>query len=87
VSPDSLDGLLVEVAGVASEAANDVICVLEAFKDLGGERELGALAQLHPVVLALCVDALHPAVVVFGIAALDVLLEHDHVRVGHLLGL
>jgi hypothetical protein len=32
------------------------------------------------------VDLLDPAVVVRGICVLDVLLEDDHVAVGHLLG-
>jgi hypothetical protein len=86
VSPDLLDGLVIEVARVAHQRAN-VVCVLEALEDIGGERELGPLAQLHAFALALGVDVLDPAVVVLGIGMLDVLLEDDHVRVGHLLGL
>jgi len=86
VSPDLLERLLVKVAGVAHQAADDVVCVLEALEDVGGKRELRPLAQLHALVVALGVDALHPIVVARGIGVLDVLLEHDHVRVGHCLG-
>lgn len=87
MSPNCLDGLVVEMTRVAHQPTDDVVCVLEAIEDLCCNRELGALSQLHTLVLALGVDALHPAVVVLGAAVLDVLLEHDHVRVWHLLSL
>lgn len=48
---DGLDGLLVEVARVAEDAASDVVRVLETLKDVGSDRELGALSQLHAVAL------------------------------------
>jgi hypothetical protein len=86
VSPDLLDGLVIEMARVAHQRA-DVVCVLEALEVIGRQRGLGPLAQLHAVALALGVDALDPAVVALGIGVLDVLLEDDHVRVRHLLGL
>lgn len=81
--PDLLNSLVVKVTRVAHEASDDVVCVLEAIEDVRRERELGALSQLHAVILALGVDALHPRVMLFGVVVLDVLLEHDNVRVGH----
>lgn len=86
VSPDLLNGLVIEVAGVAQEASDDVVGVLETLEDVGGQRELGALPQLHAVLLVLCVDVLDPTMVVVDICSLDVLLEDDHVRVGDLFG-
>lgn len=84
---NGLDGLLVEVTRVTENAAGNVVCVLQTLKDIGSDRELGALSQLHAVVLGLCVDALDPAVVVLCVLVLDVLLEDNHVVVGNLLGL
>jgi hypothetical protein len=85
VPADGLDGLVVKVTRVTSHAADDVVCVLEAVKDVGCDGELRPLSQLHALVGALGVDALHPVVVLLGAVLLDVLLEDDHVRVGHLL--
>jgi hypothetical protein len=48
---DGLDGLLVKVTRVAKNAAGDVVCVLEALKDGGSDRELGTLSQLHAFAL------------------------------------
>jgi translation initiation factor IF-1 len=87
VPADGLDGLVVKVARVADHAADDVVCVLQPVEDLRRHGELRPLAQLHALAGALCVDALDPVVVLLGVALLDVLLEDDHVRVGHLLGL
>lgn len=82
--PDGLDGLVVEVARVALHAGH-LVDVLETIEDLSGNGELrGALSQLHALLVVLGVDALDPVVVLGGI--LDVLLEDDHVAVGHLLG-
>lgn len=82
---DLLEGLIVKVTGVAHQAADNVVCVLQTLKDIGGHRELGALAELHAVILSLGVNALHPLVVLLRI--LDVLLQDDNVRVGNdLLG-
>jgi len=86
VSADGLDGLVVKVTRVADHATDDVVCVLETIKDVGCDGELGALSQLHALALALGVDALDPLVVLLCVALLDVLLEDDHIRVGHLLG-
>jgi hypothetical protein len=87
VPSDGLDGLVVEVTRVTEHATDDVVCVLETIKDLGCHGELRSLSQLHALALALGVDALHPVVVLLCVALLDVLLEHDHVGVGHLLRL
>ena len=85
VPPDLLEGLVIKVAGVADEATDDVVCVLETLEDVGGDGELGALAELHALILSLGVDALHPLVVLLGV--LDVLLQNDNVGVGdNLLG-
>lgn len=81
VPPDLLEGLVVEVAGVTDQAADDVICVLEALKGFRGHGKLGALAEFHALVLSLDVDALHPLVVLLCI--LDVVLENDNVGVGN----
>lgn len=80
VPPDLLERLVIEVAGVAGQATDDVVCVLETLEDVGGDGELGTLAQLCALVLRLCVDALDPLVVLLRI--LDVLLQDDNVRVG-----
>ena len=87
VPSDGLDRLVVKMTRVADQTADDVVCVLQAVKHLGGDGELGPLSQLHAFALLLCVDALHPAVVLLCMAVLDVLLEHDHVRVRDLLRL
>lgn len=84
---NGLDGLLIEMSRVTEDAAGDVVCVLQALKNVGGDRELRALSQLHAVVLCLCVDALNPLVVVLCVLVLDVLLEDNHVVVLDLLGL
>lgn len=78
---DLLERLLIEMTRVTHHTANDVVGVLETVEDLGGDGELGALAQLHALILSLCVDALHPLVVALCVLVLDVLLENDHVRV------
>ncbi len=84
VVTDGLDGLLIEVARVALHAGH-LVCVLETLEDLRSNGELrGALSQLHALLIVLGVDALDPVVVLGGI--LDVLLEDDHIAVGHLLG-
>lgn len=43
VPPDLLERLVVEVAGVAHQSADNVIGVLETVEDVGGDGELGAL--------------------------------------------
>lgn len=86
VSPNLLDDILIEVAGVAEEAAGDVVGVLEALKHLVDDGELRALAQLGPLGLARAVDLLDPGVMSGRIIVLDVALELDDVRVGDLLG-
>ena len=84
---NGLNRLLVKVTRVTEDTAGDVVRVLETLKDVASNRELGALSQLHAVILRLCVDALDPVVVVLCVLVLDMLLEDDHVVVGNLLGL
>jgi hypothetical protein len=78
---DGLDRLVIEMARVSDQSTDDVVCVLEAIENLLCEGELRSLPQLGAFALALCVDVLHPAVVLLGVAVLDVLLENNHVRV------
>lgn len=85
VPPNGLDGLIIEVARVAHQASGNLVCVLETLEQVGCDGELGALSQLHALIVALCVDALDPIMVLLGV--LDVLLEDDHVRVGDLLSM
>lgn len=86
VSTDLLDDILIEVAGVAQEAAGDVVGVLQTLEDLVDDGELRALAQLGPLVLVRGVDLLDPRVVSARILVLDVALELDDVGVRNLHG-
>ena len=84
VVADGLDSLLVKVTRVSHHAGH-VVCVLKTVEDVAGDWEvLGALSQLHALLVVLGVDALDPVVVLGGI--LNVLLEDDHVAVGDFLG-
>ena len=85
VSADLLDDILIEVAGVAHQAAADVVCVLEAAEDVIDHRGLRALAELGLCDLSLLVQALYPAVVLSGQVLGDVGLELDHVVVRNFL--
>lgn len=79
--PDRLDDVLVKVAGIAHEAASDVVCVLHAIEDGIDDGELGALTQLHLATLHIGVQVLDPVVVLDGQSLVDVVLEDDDVRV------
>jgi hypothetical protein len=85
VSADLLDDILIEVAGVAHQAAADVVCVLEAAEDVVDHRGLRALAELGLCDLSLLVEALYPAVVLSSQVLGNVGLELDHVVVRNLL--
>lgn len=49
VPSDLFNDVLVEVAGVAKEAASNVVGVLQTLEDLDGDGLLRALAKLSPV--------------------------------------
>lgn len=76
-----LDDTLIEVSRVTQQRASDVVGVLQALEGIIREGELGALPELHPLVLVVEVDVLHPAVVSSGGLGRDMLLEHDNVGV------
>ena len=85
MSANLLDDILIEVTGVAHEAAGDVVGVLEAVEDVIDHRRLRALAELGLSDLGLLVKVLHPAVVLSSQVLGDVVLELDHVVVRDLL--
>jgi hypothetical protein len=85
VPANLLDGLLIEVTGVAHEATGNVVSVLEATEDVIDHRGLGALAELGLSDLSLLVKVLHPAVVLRSQVLGDMVLELDHVVVCNLL--
>lgn len=85
VSANLLDDILIEVTGVAHEAAGDVVGVLEAVEDVIDHRRLRALAELGLSDLGLLVEILHPAVVLSSQVLGNVVLELDHVVVRNLL--
>lgn len=88
VSPDLLDGFFVEVAGIAGEAAADVVGVLQSSIDGIREGKLATLPQLELAsLLAGSMDRVQPDVVVGGLVTVDVLLELDDVAVGNGLSL
>lgn len=83
VSPDLLDGLIVEVTGVTGEETTNLVGVLQAAKDLIGEGELATLPQLKlPSLLAGAVNRVQPDMVVGGTLLVHVLLELDDVFIG-----
>jgi len=59
--------------------------VLHSQEGLVVEAEERSLLQLHAVILA-SVDVLHPAMVSGRSRRVDMLLKHDDVRIGDLLG-
>ena len=78
---DPLDDVVIEMAGVTEEIPRDVVCVFDAFEDIGRDGELRPLSKLGSLVLALEVDVLHPGVVARGSSLGDVLLEDDNVGI------
>jgi hypothetical protein len=66
MSADLLDDGVIEMPRVAQEISTNVICVLDALKDVGRYWELGSLSELGSNILAFEVDVLHPAVVIRG---------------------
>lgn len=82
MSADLLDDRVIEVAGVAQEAASDVVGVFQAMEDIiGREWELRTLPEFGSDVLALEVDGVDPALVAIDSGLGDVLLEDDDVGV------
>lgn len=84
--PDLLNGLLIEVTGIAKEAAADVVGVLEASEGIVHRVEETPLAELKSLILTLAVDFLDPHLVVCSRLVVDMLLELDDVGVGDCLG-
>ena len=76
--PDLLDGLVIEMPGVAKEVLSNLVCVLEA---LEGIVEQPTLPEVHPERLAVIVDLLEPHVVARSRVIGNMLLELDNVRV------
>lgn len=81
MSSDLLDDGIIEMPRVTQEITSDVICVLDAFEDIGGNWELPSFSKLGSYVLAFEMDVLYPAVVVGGSSLRDVLLEDDDVGI------
>jgi len=79
MSSDLLDDGVIKMARVTQEIAGNIVCMLDALKDIGRDRELGSLSKLGPLGLALNVDVLHPAVMIRGGSLGNVLLEDDDI--------
>lgn len=77
-----LDDRFVEVTGIALEAIADAEGMLHTGEELSDIRELAALAKLKPLLLALIVNVLNPAVVMGHSVVIDMILELDDVGVG-----
>lgn len=82
---DLLDNRVIKVTRIAHQLASDVVGVLQALEHLILEGELRALPELHPLVLNIGVDVLHPAVVSSSSFSCDMLLENHDVGVRDLL--
>ena len=87
MSSDLLNDGIIKMAGVTQEAASDIVGMLDALKDIGGNRELRSLSKLASLSLAVEVDVLHPAVMIRGSSFGNVFLEDDNVRVGDFNGI
>ena len=61
--PDLLDGLLIEMPGVAQEALADLVCVLQPVEDIVNQQLLAALLQISTLRLAERVHLLEPGLV------------------------
>lgn len=78
---DLLDDLIIEVAGVADQAASNAVGVLEAGEDVIDKREGGTLPELSLAELDFSVKVIDPAVVRESEVLGDVVLELDDVAV------
>jgi hypothetical protein len=79
VSSDLVNNIIVEVARISKQTAWNVISVLEPIVDLLEEGELGALLELHLLVLGVKVEVLHPVVVGVGMVISHMVLEDNNV--------
>ena len=61
--PDLLDGLLIEMPGVAQEALADLVCVLQPVEDIVNQQLLAALLQISTLRLVERVHLLEPGLV------------------------
>jgi hypothetical protein len=86
VVPDLLNDVLVEVTGIALEAAN-LEGVLQTVKDVVTSKNAASLTELKALLFAFSVDALDPALVLVDISLINVVLELDDVGIWNGVGL
>ena len=84
---DLLDGVIIKMSGIAQQGAGDIEGMLQAPKDLIGERFLRPLPQLKLPVFAGGVNLVHPLVMRGGTLLRHMVLELDDVLAWNLFGI